>query len=189
MEEENRPAPHEGPPRCGAKTRAGTPCRRWPTEGKDRCRMHGGATPVKHGLRSKYGPPAAVLARIEEAERNPKILDLRHIGAHLYVITEDLLAALEPAEGSTEPRRLDSDQAAALVPVLRELRKATTDYRRLALDERFVDLAEARQILATALEAILRHVPDEKRGEAIRDFEALTGSADGTHPGAQTRAH
>lgn len=30
-------------PRCGAKTRRGTPCRKPPAPGKRRCRMHGGA--------------------------------------------------------------------------------------------------------------------------------------------------
>ena len=44
--------------RCGAKTRAGTPCRSPAVKGKQRCRMHGGSSPgapkgnrnaVKHG--------------------------------------------------------------------------------------------------------------------------------------------
>jgi uncharacterized protein YjcR len=30
-------------PRCGAKTRAGTPCKAPAVKGKRRCRMHGGA--------------------------------------------------------------------------------------------------------------------------------------------------
>jgi glucans biosynthesis protein len=29
-------------PRCGAKTRAGTPCQRAANKGKTRCRLHGG---------------------------------------------------------------------------------------------------------------------------------------------------
>ena len=32
--------PHEE--RCGARNRAGKPCRRWPVEGRSRCRLHGG---------------------------------------------------------------------------------------------------------------------------------------------------
>src|SRR5207249_6747429 len=31
--------------RCGAKTRAGTPCRRPPVRGRKRCRLHGGLSP------------------------------------------------------------------------------------------------------------------------------------------------
>lgn len=45
--------------KCGAKTRAGTPCQRAPLAGRTRCRLHGGATPrgresphYKHGRRS-----------------------------------------------------------------------------------------------------------------------------------------
>jgi hypothetical protein len=33
------------PGRCGAKTRAGTPCRTPPVRGRTRCRMHGGTSP------------------------------------------------------------------------------------------------------------------------------------------------
>lgn len=44
---------------CGAKTRAGTPCKRWPPPGATRCRLHGGATP-----RSK----AAAARRVAQAE-------------------------------------------------------------------------------------------------------------------------
>jgi uncharacterized protein YjcR len=47
-------------PRCGARTRSGKPCQSPAVEGKERCRMHGGApgsgaprgnkNAVKHGL-------------------------------------------------------------------------------------------------------------------------------------------
>jgi len=30
--------------RCGARTRDGTPCQKYPLKGRDRCRFHGGAT-------------------------------------------------------------------------------------------------------------------------------------------------
>jgi len=50
--ENNQPNRHEGKfevdammssPRCGAKTRQGTPCMSPAVSGKKRCRMHGGA--------------------------------------------------------------------------------------------------------------------------------------------------
>ncbi len=37
------PSPMHPSPRCGAKTRAGTPCRSPAVRGRARCRMHGGA--------------------------------------------------------------------------------------------------------------------------------------------------
>ena len=51
-----RPEPEglRNAPRCGAKTRAGTPCRKAALKGKTRCRLHGGRSP---------GPP--------RGERNP----------------------------------------------------------------------------------------------------------------------
>ena len=36
--------PMRSSPRCGAKTRSGTPCQAPAVQGKKRCRMHGGAT-------------------------------------------------------------------------------------------------------------------------------------------------
>ena len=50
-------------PRCGARTRSGTPCRSPAVKGKSRCRMHGGAkgsgaprgnnNALKHGTYTK----------------------------------------------------------------------------------------------------------------------------------------
>jgi len=60
--------PMHAAPRCGAKTRSGSPCRAPAIRGKRRCRMHGGrscgartaegraaqrAAHTKHGLRSR----------------------------------------------------------------------------------------------------------------------------------------
>ncbi len=61
---ERRPSPqhrsHAGSPRCGARTRRGTPCAGPAVDGRKRCRMHGGAkgsgapkgnaNALKHGL-------------------------------------------------------------------------------------------------------------------------------------------
>ena len=39
----NEPSPLRNAPRCGARTRRGTPCPSPAVKGKRRCRMHGGA--------------------------------------------------------------------------------------------------------------------------------------------------
>lgn len=39
----NEPPALRDAPRCGARTRAGTPCERPASHGKTRCRLHGGA--------------------------------------------------------------------------------------------------------------------------------------------------
>ena len=55
--------------RCGAKTRNGTPCRSPAVQGKDRCRMHGGAkgsgAPIGNRNALKHG----VFTREAIAER------------------------------------------------------------------------------------------------------------------------
>ena len=54
-----RTEPMLASPRCGAKTRAGTPCRSPAVSGKARCRMHGGAmgsgAPKKNQNALKHG--------------------------------------------------------------------------------------------------------------------------------------
>ena len=55
--------PMRDSPRCGAKTRSGTPCQAPAVKGKKRCRMHGGAkgsrapkgnqNALKHGLHTR----------------------------------------------------------------------------------------------------------------------------------------
>lgn len=155
--------------KCTAKSkRSGVQCRNWAVKGKDKCRMHGGATPVKHGLDSKYGPPPALAAKIAEFENDPKVLDHKHIGAHVYVL---LMGALH------DRSELDASDAEELLPLLERLRRVATDYHRLALDSRFVDLVEAQAFIGRIVQAVLRHVPEEKRRDAIRDAEQLIGDS------------
>ena len=69
-------------PRCGAKTRKGTPCQAPALSGKTRCRMHGGATgsgapkgnqnALKHGLYTKEA--LALRKHVRQLLRNGKEL-------------------------------------------------------------------------------------------------------------------
>jgi hypothetical protein len=76
--------PHGRKKMCGAKTRAGTPCKRAPNF-TGRCNLHGGKSRVwfahpnyKHGLYSKYSPNRllykAMLAREKRREQAAKRL-------------------------------------------------------------------------------------------------------------------
>ena len=70
--------PMHDSPRCGAKTRDGTPCQAPAVFGKRRCRMHGGAkgsgapkgnkNALKHGEYSAENK--AALARVRELARH-----------------------------------------------------------------------------------------------------------------------
>ena len=73
---------HNGHRMCGAKTRAGTPCKRAPMA-NGRCYLHGGPTPkgiasphFKHGRRSKY-LPQGLMKDFKEAMRDPELMSLR----------------------------------------------------------------------------------------------------------------
>lgn len=58
-------APHEERSRCGAKNRAGNPCRRWPIRGRTRCRLHGG---MSTGPRTEAGRQRCAEARRRHGE-------------------------------------------------------------------------------------------------------------------------
>ena len=62
---------------CNAKSkRSQKKCKGQAVTGSDKCRMHGGNHPVKHGLFSKYAP-TRLAAKIDEARNDPRLLDLR----------------------------------------------------------------------------------------------------------------
>jgi hypothetical protein len=158
--------------RCTARSkRSQVRCGNHALPGRTVCKFHGGRTPIKHGLRAKGGPPAHIAARIAELERDPKILDHRHNAAHLYAVCEDLLSKVKDGE------QISTDQAEAILPVLRELRRAATDYHRLALDKRFVDILEAKQLFARVMHEMLVFVPEDRHGDAIAKVEELIGVA------------
>lgn len=72
----NDPNPMDGSEvegRCGAETRDGTPCKKSPIPGGNRCRLHGGASPLaqqkaKERLLAAADPAAAVLVEIVKDE-------------------------------------------------------------------------------------------------------------------------
>lgn len=102
----NSDQPH-GRPTCGAKTRAGTPCKRAPVPGRTRCRLHGGLTPAgashynfKTGRYSKV-LPARLRERYEEAAADPELLALREDIALLDSRLDDLLKRVDAGESDT----------------------------------------------------------------------------------------
>jgi glucans biosynthesis protein len=50
--------PMQRAPRCGAKTRKGTPCHAPAIRGKARCRMHGGNSPGRPPIHGRYSKVA-----------------------------------------------------------------------------------------------------------------------------------
>ncbi|HWM30660.1 MAG TPA: HGGxSTG domain-containing protein [Methyloceanibacter sp.] len=78
--------PMRSSPRCGAKTRRGTPCQSPAVFGKGRCRMHGGAlgsgapkgnnNAFKHGAYTKEARAQRALLRRLMKEANNLVRDL-----------------------------------------------------------------------------------------------------------------
>src|SRR5690554_1667741 len=65
---------------CGAKTRSGAPCKKqagWGTDhlGQGKCRLHGGATPVKHGRYSTITRPR-IRELLDQFENDAEPLNL-----------------------------------------------------------------------------------------------------------------
>lgn len=80
--------------KCGAKTKSGKPCDhpagfRTDHPGSGRCYLHGGATPVQHGLRSKVHR-SRLDELIEKHMKNPDPLNLLPEVAQLRAFAEDL---------------------------------------------------------------------------------------------------
>lgn len=88
---------------CGAKTKKdGSPCQKpagWGTDhpGIGKCKLHGGASPIKHGLYSKYTDHrlAEMVDRLAEDE---ELLDLRKSIALQQSIILSILEKLDEGE-------------------------------------------------------------------------------------------
>jgi hypothetical protein len=92
--------------KCGAKTRAGQPCQKWAIQGRTRCRLHGGRTPMaqasgtyKSGRYSRF-LPARLLARYRDAERDPELTSLRSELALVDARLADVLSRVDTGESS-----------------------------------------------------------------------------------------
>jgi len=100
--------------RCGAKTRDGKPCNAWAVSGRERCRMHGGATPrglahpsTTHGAYSRALPPR-ILADFEAARTDPELLELRNQIGLVDARILDVLRRVDTGESGARWRELNA---------------------------------------------------------------------------------
>lgn len=86
---------------CGAHSRrTGKPCQSPPMP-NGRCRMHGGKTPIKHGLYSKATKrDKDIIARTEELLESGDLLDLRSHLALTVALLERAVNNLSTDDGS-----------------------------------------------------------------------------------------
>jgi hypothetical protein len=82
-------------PRCGARTRAGCPCRQ-PAMANGRCRMHGG---LSTGPRTPAGLARSRAARLTHGYRTAELIGLRRRAAHAARRLRGLNRALSAGHG------------------------------------------------------------------------------------------
>ena len=87
--------PVQTPIRCGAKTRSGAPCAKFPIEGKRRCRLHGG---LSTGPRTSAGRAAISAANTKHGRyknwREKRAKEKYYLGEIKRVMREAELAGL-----------------------------------------------------------------------------------------------
>ncbi len=105
---------------CGAKTRAGTPCKNWGRWWSGRCRMHGGMSPgsiaspaFKHGWYSRYEPWVSVRRQAEERDRRD-----RRVAARMEKIRAEQAERDARKQAQRDREQIDWTQ---IGPVLLEL--------------------------------------------------------------------
>jgi hypothetical protein len=145
--------------RCGAKTRHGTGrCGSWPVKGRNRCRMHGGKTPVgtacKHFRSGRYSAyvPARLRARYEQAQADAELLSLRSEVALVDARLAELLS------------RVDSGESGQLWA---DLKKAHQEF---TVAKRGQDVARMRTALARVEHLIDRAVDDHQAWAEIAEL-------------------
>ncbi len=158
---------------CGAKTRRGSPCQRRPARGRNRCKLHGGATPrgigsphFKTGKYSRYLPDRLIsdyhkISRDEELRsfRQELILIEAHIG--------ELLQSLNTIDPRSKEERKVWDGIGRAIDLKRKVVPA--EVNRLFGMKQMIS-ADRLMILTAAVErVILEHVPERERRAAISE--------------------
>jgi hypothetical protein len=173
-------------PKCGAKTRAGSPCRQpagFKTDhvGQGRCNLHGGATPVKHGRYSSI-ERTRIKDLIEVHLNDPDPLDTFPELASARALFQDFIeryelnsAALIAWHRSRSVNPADQEALFAVVNEIEELKRGR--------GEDFTDSQE--ELFASARRAIEQLNPDHQRptfildiADAVRHLNTITQIVD-----------
>lgn len=177
----NEDQPHERRI-CGAKTRSGKPCQKSPMEGRNRCRLHGGATPrgafsphFKHGKYSRY-LPHDVRQMYQRALSDPDMISVRdEIALIRAMITHRLEHWPESAEG-----RLSRAELRAMQSIRRDVdrvRKLVLTQHRINHEKsKLITADEVLILIGQVLDVITAVVTDQtQRAEIARGISALIG--------------
>lgn len=146
---------------CGAKAKStGQPCQKpagWGTshKGEGRCRIHGGATPVKHGLYSKY-TRHKLSEMIDRMAEDEELLNLRQNAAFLQSLIIDILNRLEDGSLTYDPKLAET-----LSNISDKLTRCIEKYFKVAEGEKFVlEITQVQQIIEQITIVIREEVKD-----------------------------
>ncbi len=176
--------------RCGARTRAGTPCQHEAGRGTDhvgegRCKLHGGRTPrgvnsphFRHGKDSAYFSPSDIEGFDEWRAALGPTLDLSDdVLALAYVAREQLLRG-EPVtvmarSGPVELRPTLDDLTRAMLRIAQAAEKLWVK-RDGVVVRVVIDNEEALELFDRMGRIVARHVKDpETRKLILEDFERI----------------
>ncbi len=165
---------------CGAKTRRGSPCQRRPARGRNRCKLHGGATPrgigsphFKTGKYSKYRPDR----RISDYHKISGDEELRSLRQELILIDahiKELLQSLNTIEPGSKEERKVWDGIGRAIDLKRKVVPA--EVNRLVGMKQMISADRFMLLTAAIQRVILEHVPERERRAAIsEDLRQLFG--------------
>jgi hypothetical protein len=152
-------------PKCGARTRPGAKhptCQHepgWGTDhpGEGKCKFHGGASPVKHGLYSKiHRTPLGVLA--EQHRKNPDPTNLEHELAYLRAAFEDWGQRFEKGEAEIGAGIVVLDRIGTMVERIERIRSMDV-----------ISKLELMRVMRLMAEVVKEHVPDEATQRKIHE--------------------
>ena len=151
------------PTRCHAHNRAGEQCRKWAIRGKDVCRAHGGATPIKHGGRSKYPEAVGYRARVEKVRADrAKLHDLDESLAHLIAVRDAIADALDAM-----PSGAPIEAAETILKIVMAHGQAIERSIKLAEVVDHSQIDSLKILTERVVYALNRHVPDDQLRRAI----------------------
>jgi len=152
---------------CGKKNRQGLPCARpagWgtPHPGSGPCKLHGGSTPIKHGLYSKHlKQQPDIFERIQQLKADPKLLDSREYLALLIACSERLVKAMSAAG------EIDETNMMTVAKVVDTATKAIERYHKISVGY-YISVEKLQTIVVPQILGVIkRHVKDPSALRAI----------------------
>jgi len=152
-------------------------CMQWAVKGKDVCRMHGGSTPIKHGLYSKYAG-SRLRAQIEQAKNDPELLSLRE---ELALSKALISGFLEQLGDDGEFSNIDRQHMLTLIDNVRKVSESLTRIEQGM--NMFIDARQFVVLIEQIVSIVRRYADDETAVKIAKHLQRIDSSAGG--PGAR----